>query len=90
MLKRPFRDGTLDAHSGPPLRNVTYNRGVRGHEIEVGYIIKPLLKKWWGTILENYQKVVGQCPKAPPMVTPLHAQSFSVFSCSEVSKYVSF
>ena len=36
------------------------NRGVGRYEIVVGHIIKPLLKKWWGT-----------CRQAPPMVTPL-------------------
>ena len=28
-----------------------YCRGVRMYEIVVGHIIKPLLKKWWGTML---------------------------------------
>ena len=39
-----------------------YCRGVRRHEIVVGHIIKPLLKKWWGTMSWNHQKVVGHVP----------------------------
>ena len=30
-----------------------------------GAHIKPLLKKWWGTMLSNHQKVVGHVPTGP-------------------------
>ena len=30
-----------------------------------GAHIKPLLKKWWGTMLSNYQKVVEHLPLGP-------------------------
>ena len=42
--------------------------GVRRHEIVVGHIIKPLLKKWWGTMFINHQKVVGQVPPDPHLL----------------------
>ena len=46
---------------------VSYSRirGVRRYEIVVEHIIKPLLKKWWGTMLSNHQKVVEHVPPCP-------------------------
>ena len=39
-------------------------RGVTRYD-SGGAHIKSLLKKWWGTMLSNHQKVVGHVPPGP-------------------------
>jgi len=41
------------------------DRGFGMCKIVVGHLIYPFLKKWWGTMLSNHQKVVGHVPLGP-------------------------